>query len=766
MKWKLFLIIMALALICAIMPAGAAESPGYQNGTDYQGTLPTKIENSSPVQPGDIVEYINNTELAPLPLLEVDPTTKDTAVPGDGLDPAVVKEGKKLTQWMRCIGGTNIDYGYSIQQTADGGYVFTGVTYSTDGDMIGSTGYHGGGDAFVAKLNSAGTIDWVRCVGGSGTDYGTFIRQTSDGGYILAGFTYSSSGDMTGAGNHGAIDSFAAKLTAAGSVQWVKCVGGTNEDEGYSVEQTTDGGYILAGYTYSSDGDMGGPAGYHGGRDAFMAKLSSTGVVIWVECVGGTGSDKSDSIRQNSNGDYVLAGTTLSSDGDMVNAGYHGGTFTGDAFVAVLNPAGRVQWVKCIGGTKDDSGYSIQQTPDGGYYLAGDSVSQDGDMVNSGNHMTADAFAAKLNSAGTAQWVRCIGGTSVESANSVNQTMDGGCVISGYTYSTDGDMKGAGNHGGQESFAAKLSSAGIVQWVRCVGGTNSDYSYSVQQTPDSGYLLSGYTSSSDGDMASPAGYQGNYDAFATKFFVPGVMGVYSNGQWYMDTNGDTFWNGQPPDRTTSFGIPGDIPVIGDWDRDSASEIGVFRGGLWYVDYDGHSYLWDGNDRVFNFGFSGATPVMGDWNGDTKPEIGVYHAGIWYLDANANNTWDGTGTGKDAMYSFGVAGWTPVVGDWNRDGQVEIGVYTGGTWYADANRNYGWDGTGTGKDAILNFGFAGAVPVTGDWNNDGKLEIGVYNAGTWYLDANGNNTWDGTGAGKDVAYTFGAAGFAPVVGEWS
>ena len=258
-------------------------------------------------------------------------------------------------------------------------------------------------------------------------------------------------------------------------------------------------------------------------------------------------------------------------------------------------------------------------------------------------------------------------------------------------------------------------------------------------------------------------------------FIPGrawnpdKIGAFMNGQWYMDCNGNGTWEGQPPDRTTSFGIAGDIPVVGDWDRDTASEMGVFRGGQWYVDYGGRPDPWDGTtiDRPSNFGFTSAIPVIGDWNGDTEPEIGVYNAGTWYLDTNSNNTWDGTGTGKDAQHSFGAAGWTPVVGDWNRDGQVEIGAYTGaGTWYVDANRNYLWDGTGSGKDTILNFGFAGAIPVTGDWNQDGVFEIGVLNAGTWYLDANGDNAWDGTGPGKDVVYAFGASGFTPVVGDWT
>jgi hypothetical protein len=234
----------------------------------------------------------------------------------------------------------------------------------------------------------------------------------------------------------------------------------------------------------------------------------------------------------------------------------------------------------------------------------------------------------------------------------------------------------------------------------------------------------------------------------------------------MDANGNGIWEGQPPDRFTNFGIAGDKPVVGDWDRDSTVEIGVFRNGHWFFDIN-ENYIWDGTkiDRQCNFGITGDIPVIGDWDGDHEPEIGVFRNGYWYLDANNNCLWDGTA--EDRLWTFGSPGDIPVIGDWNRDGYTEIGVYQGaGTWYVDANRNYVWDGTGLGKDAVLNFGFAGSIPVTGDWNQDGIFEIGVFNAGTWYLDANGNNQWDGTGTGKDLANTFGAVGSTPVVGEWT
>ncbi len=251
---------------------------------------------------------------------------------------------------------------------------------------------------------------------------------------------------------------------------------------------------------------------------------------------------------------------------------------------------------------------------------------------------------------------------------------------------------------------------------------------------------------------------------------PGKIGVFKNGQWYMDASGNGIWEGQPPDQATNFGIGGDFPVTGDWDRDTIPEVGVFRNGQWFVDVGGYNNLWGGTatDRIYHFGVSGDIPVVGDWNGDRISEIGTYRNGVWYLDGNSNNVWDGTGTGKDFMYSFGGTGLIPVAGDWNRDGLTEIGVYGGsGTWYVDANRNFIWDGTGPGKDTVLNFGFTWAAPVTGDWNGDGVSEIGIYDDdGIWYLDANGNSQWDGTGPGKDSVFRFGAAGFTPVVGDWT
>ena len=206
----------------------------------------------------------------------------------------------------------------------------------------------------------------------------------------------------------------------------------------------------------------------------------------------------------------------------------------------------------------------------------------------------------------------------------------------------------------------------------------------------------------------------------------------------------------------AFGLPGDMPVTGDWNADGTIEIGVFRGGRnWYLDTSGNG-AWGAGDSAYGFGVPGDIPVTGDWNGDGTTEIGVFRgARNWYLDTSGNGAW---GAG-DSAYGFGIPGDIPVTGDWNSDGKTEIGVFRGGrNWYLDTSGNGSW---GAG-DSAFGFGITGDKPANGDWNADGKTEIGVFR-GTrnWYLDTSGNGAW---GAG-DSAYGFGLAGDLPITGKW-
>ena len=237
-------------------------------------------------------------------------------------------------------------------------------------------------------------------------------------------------------------------------------------------------------------------------------------------------------------------------------------------------------------------------------------------------------------------------------------------------------------------------------------------------------------------------------------------GEYSYGIWFLD-NGDRKWNKPSDFIIETFGTPEMLPVVGDWDGDGYDDLGTYIDGTWYIDNGNDK--WDaGIDKVYSFGTPTMLPVTGDWNGDGKTEIGAYENGIWYLDANGNGKWDGVGV--DIQGNFGTSQMLPVTGDWNDDGKTEIGAYHQGIWYLDNNGNYKWDGINEKGDRTASFGDAAMLPVTADLNGDGRLEHGTYIDGTWYFDTNNNRKWD---AGIDLIIKgFGFNGTLPVIGDWN
>jgi uncharacterized delta-60 repeat protein len=346
----------------------------------------------------------------------------------------LVESTAMINLMIRAIGGTNYEFTESIQKTSDGGYIVAGST---------------GSDFLIIKLDSSGNIQWSRAIGGTNSDIARSIQQTSDGGYIVAGFTNS-----FGAGNY---DVLIIKLNSSGNIQWSRAIGGIGYDEAYSIQQTSDGGYIVAGYT----GSFGA-----GGYDVFIIKLDSSGNIQWSRAIGGTNIDIANSIQQTSDGGYIVAGDT-----------YSFGAGAWDVFIIKLDSSGNIQWSRAIGRTNSDGAYSIQQTSDGGYIVAGST-----DSFGAGGH---DVLIIKLNSSGNIQWSRAIGGTNSDGARSIQQTSDGGYIVAGLTRSF--------SSGGLDFFIIKLDSSGNIQWSRAIGGTNDEYAYSIQQTSDGGYIAVGYT---------------------------------------------------------------------------------------------------------------------------------------------------------------------------------------------------------------------------------------------------------------------------------
>jgi hypothetical protein len=402
--------------------------------------------------------------------------------------------------WAKCIGGTSSDYANSIQQTTDGGYIIAGIAQSNDGDVSGNNGLY---DIWVVKLNATGSLLWQKCIGGTDNDEARKIQQTSDGGYIIAGFTWSIDGDVSG--NNGSEDLWVIKLNAAGNILWQKCIGGTNSDRAYSIQQTIDGGYIVAGTSESNNVDV---IGNNGGSDLWVVRLNATGSLLWQKCLGGTNSDRAYSIQQTTDGGYIVAGFTTSNNGDVIGHNGDGGDL--DAWIVKLNTDGSLLWQKCLGGTENDQAHSIQQTTDGGYIVSGSTGSNDGNV--SGYNGGSDVWVVKLNTAGSLVWQKCLGGTDYEQGLSIQQTSDSGYIVAGFTGSNDGDVVGAFDGTG-DVWVLKLNSIGNLVWQKCLGGTDIDGANSIQQTIDGGFIVAGYTWSNDGDVE---GFNGTHDIWVVK----------------------------------------------------------------------------------------------------------------------------------------------------------------------------------------------------------------------------------------------------------
>ncbi len=401
-----------------------------------------------------------------------------------------------VIEWQKSLGGSSFDQGYSIQQTTDGGFIVGGGSTSIDGDV---TGNHGQADFWIIKLDDVGIIQWQKSLGGSNIEQAFSIQQTTDSGYIVAGYSKSNDGDVTG--NHGDDDFWIVKLDDVGNLQWQKSLGGSGSDIGRSIQQTTDGGYIVTGSSDSTDGDV---AGNHGDEDYWVVKLDGLGNIQWQKSLGGTALDGTSSIQQTTDGGFIVSGSSVSNNGDVT--GNHG---LADFWIVKLDNLGNIQWQKSLGGSFYEFAESVQQTADGGFIVSGSSESIDGDVT--GNHGWDDCWIVKLDSLGNIQWQKSLGGNAPEWATAIKQTTDGGFIVSATSYSNNGDV--TGNHGDADCWIVKLDDLGNIQWQKSLGGSDLEEAHSIQQTSDGGFIVVGGSYSNDGDVT---GNHGAVDVWIVK----------------------------------------------------------------------------------------------------------------------------------------------------------------------------------------------------------------------------------------------------------
>lgn len=396
--------------------------------------------------------------------------------------------------WQKTYGGSDHEYAWKTISTTDGGLAFVGFSDSNDGDVAGN---HGSTDLWVAKTDATGNLQWSKLYGGSDYDEGYAIIQTSDGGFMVAGYTESADGDVTG--HHGTYDSdfWLLKLNASGDLIWNKCYGGTYSDEAEAMVQSSDGHFFIAGETSSTDGDV---SGLHGSNtDIWVIKTDASGNLLGQKCIGGTDYDEGIGLASTSDNGCIVSGRTSSADGDAV--GYHGGS---DMLIAKLSSALQVEWAHCYGGSETEECNAVVQLSDGSYTALGyTSTHNNGDVTgHHGSQGSDDFWLVKLTSAGAITWARCYGGDGDDQANGLAKTADGGYVMCGLTNSTNGDV--AGFHSGgffdPDIWVCKLDANGLFQWQRCCGGSGQDESFNIYEEGSGSYMVTGFTYSSNYDV--------------------------------------------------------------------------------------------------------------------------------------------------------------------------------------------------------------------------------------------------------------------------
>jgi len=352
---------------------------------------------------------------------------------------AVSADKAPRADWARDLGGNREEIFYDVIQTSDGGYAAAGMT----------RGMSSSDDVYVVKFSTSGDVEWEQNYGGAKKDAAKSIRQTTDGGYIIGGWTSSF--------NVGVKDFYVLKLNPSGELEWDKTIGSSQTDQCEAVIQTMDGEYIAVGQSWKSiqEGNM------------YMIKMDAAGNVLWEKPMGGGLEDGAYDVQQTADHGYIVAGYTRSATDGRYKM-----------FIVKTNPEGKKEWSRDFGHGSDDKALSIEQNRDG-YIVSGYSKSQ---------VSLSDVYLVEIDLDGHMVWEKTFGSSNTdEVVNSIKKTSDGGYILAGktnqYTY------------GAYDIYLLKLDRDGNEQWSQVFGGENDDFGYSVAQSSDGSYIVAGQTKS-------------------------------------------------------------------------------------------------------------------------------------------------------------------------------------------------------------------------------------------------------------------------------
>jgi hypothetical protein len=541
-------------------------------------------------------------------------------------------------------------------------------------------------------------IAWNTFLGSTGLDIGEGIALDSNGNVYVTGFSEAPWGTPvnlhTGDGKP---DAFVAKLSSNGVVQWNTFLGSGGYDYGYSIAFDNSGYIYVTGFSEASWGTPVRP--YGGAQDVFVAKLSSSGVIQWNTFLGSaSSSDKGNGIAIHTSSNTIfVTGTSSATWGSPVRA------YTGnqDVFVAKLLSNGLLDWNTFLGSANGDDGYGIALDSSGFVYVTGNSSATWGSplRVYIGNQ---DAFVARLNSNGLLDWNTFLGSGGYDCGYDIALDSRRYIYVTGYSDTAWGSPVRAYT-GNQDAFVAKLNSNGLLDWNSFLGSGGYDYGYSISLDNSGNIYVTGYGNATWGSPTRP--FAGKYDAFVARLNSNGLLdwNTFLGSEEYdygynivIDSSRYVYATG------TSYATWGSPVRPYTLDGEAFIAKAVVPGPNFYV-FDGH-----------------------DFDGNNTSDVSVFRptSGKWFI--------------KDVgSYTWGTTGDIPANGDYNGDGKTDVAVWrpSSGRWYIKGVAGSVW-------------GTAGDMPVPGNYNGDlnGTTEIAVWRPsnGRWYVKGVGGYVWGTTG----------------------
>ena len=410
-------------------------------------------------------------------------------------------------EWIKNFGGTGSDKAQAVINTSDGGFAVLGYSNSTDGELTRKS--LAVNDYWLLKFDSDGSMQWNRTYGGSKDDRGQAVIQTTDGGYAIAGYAMSSDGD--GSNNEGFHDHWIIKLNPVGDIEWERSFGFAGHDHAYDLVESSDGGFFFGGFldVVASGGagssEKGSYLTRHGVGEFWGTKIDENGNLQWRHFFGGTNNDRAYGVVNSFDGGYIMSGFSESDDTDISNTK---GSY--DFWLVKLDANGNLVWERSFGGSGIDVSYDIERTDDNAYVVVGHSFSMDKDITS--NHGESDVWLIKIDEQGELLWERTFGGSAFDSANSVKQTADGGFLIAGNSRSSDQDV--TNNNGENDIWVVKTDFEGILEWQTAVGGTGIDFGYDAIEQGENNIIIVGESGSSDFNSQE---HKGATDLVVVKF---------------------------------------------------------------------------------------------------------------------------------------------------------------------------------------------------------------------------------------------------------